>query len=69
MTDKQFVKSIYPTAHLFKFTVSFRPERAKNYLVFLPRETFWSNQGNTPKEAWSNTAQLIRNNMVRKLEK
>jgi len=68
MTNKELVKSLYPTSRCIRLIPEL-PMGAKKWYISTPYATFWITQGNTAQEAWKTVADLIKIDMLRKLEK
>jgi hypothetical protein len=69
MTDKQFVKSVCPTARLRNTIIS---KTVFWYIDIRATETFWpkkiSDDFIVKGEAWKNAAEKMRMDMLRQLE-
>ena len=65
MTDRQFVRSIYPTARLY--TLSFLDSKSL-YDIRTKELILTSWWAASPKDAWWEAATIIKNDLLRKLE-
>jgi hypothetical protein len=65
MTNKEFVKSVYPTAHCL-----WRPGKTECLIISYPNTIIFGilTQSRTPKAAWKKAANILRELMLKKLE-
>ena len=62
MTNKDFVKSLYPNAYVKKYY-------CHGYMILNIKDgIFWSTTANTANESWSLAAQIINEKILSKLE-
>jgi len=66
MIAKQFVLSLYPNSRCIRLKEY--PMNAKKYYISCAVATFWLTQGNTSKEAWTTTMNIIQKQFLDKPE-